>query len=299
MGRLTRALWAYLDTVHAESPELALCEAIHLPEDLGKAILEGAQVQDCEGWSRMLDDKFKVWRQRRFPEEPHQDRRTQALLALKEWNTTVEDALEAVSGGRLHEGHMNREQQEWLIEFLQKNDSVKVVVEVGFNAGHSAHAMLSARDDVIVHTFDVFAHPYSLPLAQILLERHPTRFFPHVGRSQNTLGSFPLPDVGLFLIDGSHRLLDVQVDIANARAMAGRDSFIVCDDILPENKRFGIGPAAAWERAIVDTHVVELERHEVKKHAWVLGTFVLPTQLTESTAQLQSETMSRQSDANG
>eukprot|EP00667_Euglena_gracilis_P009341 EG_transcript_9476 len=276
-GRLTRALWAYFDVLQAERTDLPLLQETHLPEAIAEAVLNGATVQNRGWWGQMLDVKFGVWRQRRCPPDPQPDMRTQVFQSLKEWDNTVDATLVVVSGGRLHEGHMSREQQEWLIEFLQQHDSINVVVEVGFNAGHSAHAMLAARAGVVVHTFDTFAHPYSLPLARVLLDRYPTRFFPHMGRSQNALGSFPLPGVGLFLIDGSHRLADVEADIANARAMAGPGSFIVCDDILPNNKRFGVGPAAAWDRAVADRHVVELERHASRKHAWVLGSFILPT----------------------
>lgn len=62
-------------------------------------------------------------------------------------------------------------------------------------------------------------HGVSVASALVSHRRYPTRFFPHMGRSQNALGSFLLPGVGLFLIDGSHRLADVEADIANARCV--------------------------------------------------------------------------------
>ena len=49
--------------------------------------------------------------------------------------------------GLQFEGHCDRPQVEYFFKLLGRNPDIKLVAEIGFNAGHSSEVFLSARDD--------------------------------------------------------------------------------------------------------------------------------------------------------
>jgi predicted O-methyltransferase YrrM len=56
------------------------------------------------------------------------------------------------------EGHVSKEQIDYLRSILKRYTHIRNVLEIGFNGGHSSVAMLDARDDVSVTSFDIVSH---------------------------------------------------------------------------------------------------------------------------------------------
>merc|ERR1712232_535230 len=82
-----------------------------------------------------------------------------------------------------------------------------VIVEIGFNAGHSSLLMLFAHPTVTVVAFDLCEHVYTQPCFDALSAAFPGRIQLVPGRSQHTVprwahGSGPCAD--LIHIDGDH-----------------------------------------------------------------------------------------------
>ena len=78
-------------------------------------------------------------------------------------------------------------QKPFLKKFLQEESWIKNVLEIGFNAGHSADFMLSQRDDISVTSVDIAKHQYTVPCANFLSEKYPDRLKFMIGDSRYTL----------------------------------------------------------------------------------------------------------------
>jgi len=59
--------------------------------------------------------------------------------------------------------------------------------KTGFNAGHSSFNFLSARRDVVVHSFDVGRHRYVSPMTLFLRRKYPGRLNVELGDSRLTV----------------------------------------------------------------------------------------------------------------
>jgi predicted O-methyltransferase YrrM len=88
------------------------------------------------------------------------------IFPLRFWMTIdrLEDAY-AERGFSVVDGHIAHcpEKANSLLDLIMSNLEVKTVCEVGFNAGHSAVAFLTARNDTRVISFDIGNHDWVLP----------------------------------------------------------------------------------------------------------------------------------------
>eukprot|EP00993_Chasmostoma_nieuportense_P002028 NODE_285_length_2489_cov_17.958510_g264_i0.p1 GENE.NODE_285_length_2489_cov_17.958510_g264_i0~~NODE_285_length_2489_cov_17.958510_g264_i0.p1 ORF type:complete len:813 (+),score=125.11 NODE_285_length_2489_cov_17.958510_g264_i0:57-2441(+) len=115
-----------------------------------------------------------------------------------------------------------------------------LILEIGFNAGHSTLLMLLANPDCTVFIFDTCQHPYTLACAQYLQEafgHH--RVHLTVGDSTYTVPQFqashPQLQFDLFHVDGDHTTPAAQQDLFNCRRMARSGSVVVFDDVNFQN----------------------------------------------------------------
>jgi predicted O-methyltransferase YrrM len=183
------------------------------------------------------------------------------------------------------EGYVSREQGDWFKCLLEGNPGIRRVVEVGFNAGHSSHAFLSARDDISVVSFDICAHSY-VPLAKDYLDKmFPRRHSLVIGDSRETLPAYhrdhPADAFDLAFIDGGHGYDVVSADLRNVLQVIHPSALIVMDDLKPW-KAYGRGPERAWDDAkrqgliselelLQDGHAVAAVRRKAITSAWAIG----------------------------
>jgi predicted O-methyltransferase YrrM len=104
------------------------------------------------------------------------------------------------------------------------------ILEIGFNAGHSALLALSCGLEY--HGVDIATYPYVRPAAQYLKSVFGDRFHLYEGDSLKVLPQlpvrFPYLRFNLIHIDGDHS--HVKTDTANARKMALNNAWIIIDD---------------------------------------------------------------------
>lgn len=106
------------------------------------------------------------------------------------------------------------------------------VVEIGFNAGHSALLMLSANDELRLTSIDLGVHQYTVPCFDYLSKKFGFRnrlivsdsaqAFPLLGRQES--------EASLFIIDGGHSLSMAETDLFNCIHFGQRGSVILFDD---------------------------------------------------------------------
>ncbi len=150
------------------------------------------------------------------------------------------------------EGHSVKAQARFVQRLMRRYDTIREVVEIGFNAGHSSYLFLSARPDVRVLSFDLGDHDY-IDMAKALIDRlFPGRHELIQGDSTTTVPEFadahPEKTFDLIYIDGGHEYEVARADIEHCARLSTSDSLLLMDDLEPDHE-WGAGPARAWREA--------------------------------------------------
>lgn len=149
------------------------------------------------------------------------------------------------------------------------------MLEIGFNAGHSATTLLASNPNASLISFDLGFHRYVHPAKQYIDKDFASRHTLILGDSQKTIPEYfaQNPDVkfDLIFIDGGHEYEISMNDLVNCGKMAHKDTILIIDDILygKENERpWSIGPTRAWTE-LIEKGVVE--QTEYKHFATGIG----------------------------
>jgi predicted O-methyltransferase YrrM len=163
----------------------------------------------------------------------------------------------------------------------------RLIGEVGFNAGFSSFAFLSADPNTKVVAFDLGEHAYSKTAKRLIDKKFPGRHTLILGDSTKTVPDYHSknPDLkfDLVFIDGGHDYEVAKADIMNMRLFCTDRTAVVIDDLTPW-LRWGEGPYRAWNEA-VDAGIIRQDemfkdgkRVEVMeppgKRSWALGCYL-------------------------
>mmetsp|Transcript_36241 Transcript_36241/g.71793 ORF Transcript_36241/g.71793 Transcript_36241/m.71793 type:complete len:384 (+) Transcript_36241:172-1323(+) len=161
---------------------------------------------------------------------------------------------------------------------LGSRPEVETVLEIGFNAGHSALNWLTSNPRLRVVAFDWMHNPYTVDAAAFLYERFPGRFFLIAGPSALSLPSFaemvPALKANIIFVDGDHSPAGVSADFAGVRHFVNHSWHrVLVDDLassdngvrvkkrpLPETHDWQRGLEAAWRERVATGVVEELYR---------------------------------------
>lgn len=149
-----------------------------------------------------------------------------------------------------------------LLPFAEYLSSLKLksnrILEIGFNAGHSAIIFSQIFSKSTIVSIDICTHPYTIKcfdhiknnsLANhYLIEAGSTDIMPHL-----------FGDFDLIFIDGNHFGDTPHQDIKNCKRVSNSDTIIIIDDIC--KAYYGIAPTNAWETAVTENRVKELYRY--------------------------------------
>jgi len=110
------------------------------------------------------------------------------------------------------------------------------VMEIGFNAGHSAELFLSVRPDLTVVSFDLGAHRYVQACKAEIDRQFPGRHTLVLGDSGVTVPEYAGEPFDLIFIDGDHSYAGACADLKNYRRLAKSEkTVVVMDDTnMPE-----------------------------------------------------------------
>ncbi len=150
------------------------------------------------------------------------------------------------------EGHLGKTEAQFIRHLLRRRTSVREVVEIGFNAGHSSYLFLATRPDIRVVSFDLGEHEYVDLAKQIIDATFPGRHELIKGDSRLTVPAFADQHPGrrfdLVFIDGGHDYEVARADIENCQRLSSPQSLVLMDDLDP-GEEWGIGPIRAWREA--------------------------------------------------
>jgi Methyltransferase domain len=184
------------------------------------------------------------------------------------------------------EGYLKQQQADYFSTFLATTPSVKTILEVGFNAGHSSYVFLNARPDIRVLSFDLGEHRYVSAAKTFIDKKFPGRHELVLGDSTvavpRYLATHPDSRFDLAFVDGGHDYKVASADLHNCRNLA-RGAFVVMDDLLGWTS-WGAGPVQAWAEAcsaglvnaiqlIQDGRPVKSVRQKAATAAWALGRY--------------------------
>ena len=104
------------------------------------------------------------------------------------------------------------------------------ILEIGFNAGHSALLYLIANPYSKIHFFDLGEHQYSRGCFDYLNKTFPGRLSVTWGDSTVTIPQYPPRLFDFIHIDGGHTRFIAESDFHNCRAFANKDTYLMIDD---------------------------------------------------------------------
>lgn len=104
------------------------------------------------------------------------------------------------------------------------------ILEIGFNAGHSALLYLLANPYSKIHFFDLGEHQYSRLCFDYLNEKFPGRLSVTWGDSTVTIPQYPITLFDFIHIDGGHTRFIAESDFHNCRSLAKAHALVMIDD---------------------------------------------------------------------
>jgi predicted O-methyltransferase YrrM len=149
---------------------------------------------------------------------------------------------------------------------LTQSPSIKTILEIGFNAGHSSDTFLFANPTATVVSFDLGAHTYVKKAKEYIDRMYPGRHTLILGDSTVTIPEYITNNPGkpfdAIFVDGGHEYPIAYADLSNCFALAHNDTIVIVDDtVYTDTWQAGhtIGPTAAWENHIRMGRIVEID----------------------------------------
>lgn len=166
----------------------------------------------------------------------------------------------------------------------QVNDLVKLtqnsvqVMEIGFNAGHSADVFLKNNSSMALTSFDLGIHDYVLHAKEYIDTTYPNRHTLLLGDSTVTVPKYisenPDKRFDVIFIDGGHEYEVATADLNNCMKMAHKDTIVILDDTIFNKELeqdYSKGPTQAWLDFVSDGKITEIQRayyHSGRGMAW-------------------------------
>lgn len=154
------------------------------------------------------------------------------------------------------------------------------VMQIGFNAGHSAEIMLENNSSLKLTSFDLGSHSYVIPANDYISKRYPGRHELILGDSTITLPKYMDKKFDVIFIDGGHTYFLATTDLQNCKRFAHENTIVIMDDTMHTlgwETDFTIGPTKAWTDAISKNEIIELghEDYMAKRGGISWGKYIL------------------------
>ena len=149
---------------------------------------------------------------------------------------------------------------------LSKGSNIHVM-EIGFNAGHSAEIFLKNNDSLILTSFDLGTHDYLSPAKEYIDLTYPNRHSLILGDSMLTIPKYidanPDKTFDIIFIDGGHDYTIANADLENCRGLANKDTIVIMDDTMYTPKwenTYTVGPTLTWVEHVNNGTITEINK---------------------------------------
>ena len=165
------------------------------------------------------------------------------------------------------EGYCHNKNQIKDLIFLTSKPSINVM-EIGFNAGHSAEIFLENNKNLKLTSFDLGKYDYTSIGKQYLDLTYPNRHTLILGDSTLTVPDYIKNNHTKFdviFIDGGHDYNIANADLENCFQLAHRDTIVILDDTMysPEWKHFwNDGPTKAWTECLFNNKITQIDKKD-------------------------------------
>jgi predicted O-methyltransferase YrrM len=139
------------------------------------------------------------------------------------------------------------------------------IMEIGFNAGHSAEVFLASNSRCTLTSFDLGIHGYVQHAKKYIDDNFPNRHNLILGDSTVTVPKFINDNPGkifdVIFIDGGHDYAIANADLVNCKGLANADTVVIIDDTSyfegpPAD--YTIGPTRTWTEHVKSGKIFEL-----------------------------------------
>jgi predicted O-methyltransferase YrrM len=156
------------------------------------------------------------------------------------------------------------------------------VMEIGFNAGHSAEVFLQNNKELTLTSFDLGIHPYVKYAKEYIDATYPGRHKLLIGDSTITIPNYLQVcnnKFDIIFIDGGHEYKVAKADMENCFHLAHKDTIVILDDTMFTKgweQLHNIGPTQTWIEHLEQKKIIELNRKDyslARGMSW--GKFIL------------------------
>ena len=146
------------------------------------------------------------------------------------------------------------------------------VMEIGFNAGHSAEIFLENNKELKLTSFDLGEHNYVKNAKEYIDITYPNRHTLIIGDSRKSIPIYIQTNKNtkfdIIFIDGGHDYEIVKADIENCFHLAHKDTIVILDDTIftkDLEQPWTIGPTRIWGEYLQQGKVTEINRKDYSK----------------------------------
>lgn len=162
------------------------------------------------------------------------------ILGQEDFTDISLDTYLSEQGVLITEGYVTATQKAEFLQDIQRISKIKKILEIGFNAGHSAELFLTTTNCEKLVSFDINIHPYLKTGSEFIKKKFGDRFTLIEGDSNKKVPEYAATHSNekfdLIFIDGGHSFKCCFSDIRNCSKLAHRETLVLIDDYVAEVK---------------------------------------------------------------